>query len=157
MSDTLTQAVVSGILGLGWLTTLGAWIRDRTAAKQKIMDFLMERRRDLDNRPELLMIVGLLKQELEARKENRPLPKLPEGSDGWKLRDLPAFLEQIGTFLEYNPATFKKAYGFFSEEVLLCAESTLLWKDEPVPYRESVYWRSFTRFVDNTKDAGHTL
>jgi hypothetical protein len=103
MTD-LTQTMVSGILGLGWLTTLTAWARDRTAAKQKIMDFLMERRLDLDGRPELLMIVGLLKQEREARQENLSLPTIPEALSGEKLRNLPGFLESIGTFLEYNPA-----------------------------------------------------
>jgi hypothetical protein len=148
--------MVSGILGLGWLTTLTAWARDRTAAKQKIMDFLMERRLELDDRPELLMIVGLLKQEREARQENRPLPTIPEGLSGEKLRNLPGFLESIGTFLEYNPASFRKAYGFFSEEVLLCAESSLLWEGD-ARYDKSVYWRSFTRFVIATRNRGFAL
>jgi hypothetical protein len=156
MADGLTQTIVSGILGLGWLTTLGAWARDRTAAKQKIMDFLLERRRELDDRPELLTVVGLLKHELEARNGNQPSPRIPEGLSSQKLRDLPAFLEQIGTFLEYNPASFAKAYGYFSEEVLLCAESSLLWEGEE-RYNKSVYWRSFGRFVIATRKRGYTL
>jgi hypothetical protein len=120
------------------------------------MDFLMQRRRELDERPELLMAVGLLKQELEARRGNQPPPTIPSGLSGQKLRDLPAFLEPIGTFLEYNPASFKKAYGFFSEEVLLCAESSLLW-DGDARYDNSVYWRSFKRFVTATRNRGYTL
>jgi hypothetical protein len=156
MAGTLTTAIVSSILGFGWLTTLVAWVRDRTAAKQKIMDFLMERRRELDDSPELLEVLGFLKQELEARQENRPLPKIPNGSSGQDLRDLPAFLEQIGTFLEYNPASFSKAYGYFSEEVLLCAESSLLWKGE-ARYDKSVYWRSFNKLVIATRKRGYVL
>jgi len=156
VDSNLTTAIVSGIFGLGWFTTLAAWARDRSAAKQKIMDFLMQMRRDLDKRPELLEVVALLHRELEARRGNRSLPEIPNGVTGRKLRDLPAFLEPIGTFLEYNPATFRKAYGFFSEEVLLCAESSLLWQDD-LRFDKSVYWRSFTRFVTATRKAGYTL
>ncbi len=156
MEIPVIQAIVSGILGLGWLTTAGAWARDHTAAKQKIMDFLMEKRRELDDRPELLTVLGLLKQELEARRQHRTVPKIPDGLSGQKLRDLPGFLEQVGTFLEYNPATFRKAYGFFSEEVLLCAESSLLWEGE-ARYDNSVYWRSFNKFVTATRKRGYVL
>jgi hypothetical protein len=109
----------------------------------------MERRQELDNRPDLLTVIGFLKREQEL-KANNDRPKLPEGLDGGKLRDLPGFLEPIGTYLEYNPATFRKAYGFFAEEVALCANSELMWADDK-KYDESVYWRSFNRFVNATK------
>jgi hypothetical protein len=151
-------AIVSGIFGFG-VGCLGSGItlfRDRSAAKQTIMQFLLQKRQELDFRPELLMTVGLLKQELEAKRDNRPLPGIPNELSGQKLRDLPGFLEPIGTFLEYNPARFRKAYGFFSEEVLLCAESSLLWDGEE-PYDRSVYWRSFNRLVIATKKSGYTL
>jgi hypothetical protein len=155
MSD-VPAAIVSGIFGLGWFTTAAALLRDRSAAKQEIMNFLMQKRHDLDEQPALLAVVGLLKQELEAKRGNKAEPTIPSGLDGMKLRELPAFLEPIGTYLEYNPATFRKAYGFFSEEVLLCSESNLLWKDD-VRYDKSVYWRSFTKLVKATKKAGYEL
>ena len=58
--------------------------------------------------------------------------------------------------MEYNPATFHKAYGYFAEEVLLCDQSSLLWKDSG-GYEDSVYWRSFRRFVKHTKKRGYKL
>jgi hypothetical protein len=148
-------AIVTGICGfaVGCLASGVTLFRDRSAAKQTIMQFLMEKRQELDSLPELLKIVGLLKQELEAKRDNRPLSNELSGQN---LRDLPAFLEPIGTFLEYNPASFRKAYGFFSEEILLCANSSLLWKGER-PYDKSVYWRSFNRLVIATRRSGYAL
>jgi hypothetical protein len=156
MTDLVTPAIVSGILGLGWLTTLAGWARDRTAAKQKIMEFLSEKRHEIDERPDLLAVVGLLQQELEARIKKQLPPQIPDGLTGEKMRELPGFLESIGTFLEYNPARFRQVYGFFSEEVLLCAESSLLWQND-THYNVSVYWRSFRKFVAATRKYGYVL
>jgi hypothetical protein len=156
LSKDLIQTVLSGILGLGWLTTLVTLLKDRAEQHQKIMVFLMERRQSLDNNTDLLAVVDFLKRELDAKKRHQSPPDFPVGSDdkkmdGKKLRNLPAFLEPIGTYLEYNPATFKKAYGVFADEVMLCANSELLWADEDARYDQSVYWKSFSRFVDRTK------
>ena len=157
MIAELNSTIVSGIFGLGWFATLTALYRDRSAAKQKVMEFLMARRLELDTRPNLLKAVAFLKQESEAKRRSSPLPAIPDGLNGYDLRELPGFLEPIGTFLEYNPATFRKAYGFFSEEVLLCAESFQLWTDGDVRYDQSIYWRSFSRFVLATKKRGYAL
>jgi len=129
---TLTQTILSGILGLGWLTTLTARMKDRSEQRQKIMDYLARRR-------------------VEAKAAGR-MPHAPDDIDDEKLRNLLAFLEPIGTYLAYNPATFKGAYGYFADEVLLCANSNLLW-DASDRYEKSVYWRSFARFVVSTKKA----
>jgi hypothetical protein len=150
-------SIVTGGFGfaVGCLTSGITLFRDRSAARQTVMEFLMHRRQELDSNANLLTVVGLLKQELEAKRKNQSPPTLPEDFDARKLRDLPAFLEPVGTFLEYNPATFRKAYGFFSEEVLLCGESSLLWEGE-TRYDSSVYWRSFSRFVTATRNHGYT-
>jgi hypothetical protein len=96
------------------------------------MQFLMNKRHELDTRPELLTVIRLLKQEREAAQGKVSPPQGPMDEDSGQLwRKLPELLEPIGTFLEYNPAAFKKACGFFSEEVLLCAESSLLWLESP--------------------------
>ena len=153
MADQLLTSVASGIAGVT-VGTLATWYRDRTAARVQIMDFLIQKRQELDSRTDLIEVVHLLKRELAARSKGEHPPNT--GLQGWKLRDLPAFLEPVGTFLEYNPATFRKTYGFFSEEVLLCTESKLLWADDD-RYDRSVYWRSFTRFVDSTRKCGYRL
>ena len=118
------------------------------------MDFLMERRFRLDENEDLFETIEFLQEERLAKRSATPAPKLPKGFDFEKLRELPAFLEPIGTFLEYNPATFHKAYGFFSEEVLLCAESEKLWQNSnraPDDYKTSVFWRSFATFANATQ------
>lgn len=121
------------------------------------MQFLMNKRQELDSRPELLNVIHLLKQEREAKRGTVSPPEGPKDDEsGREWRKLPELLEPIGTFLEYTPATFRKAYGFFSEEVLLCAESSLLWPPRG-RYDESVYWRSFNNFVKATREAGYAL
>ena len=155
----VNAAIVTGIFGFsaGCLTSGITLLRDRSAAKQTIMQFMMNKRQELDGRPELLNVVRLLKQEWEAKQGKGSPPEGPmDENSGQKWRKLPELLEPIGTFLEYNPATFKKAYGFFSQEVLLCAESCLLWPPNE-RYDESAYWRSFNKFVKSTRKAGYTL
>lgn len=158
MAD-VPAAIVTGIFGfsVGCLTSGITLLRDRSAAKQGIMQFLMQKRQELDACPELLDAIRFLKQEQEAKRRKRLPPEGPKNEEeGNRLRKLPAFLEPVGIFLEYNPATFRKAYGFFSEEVLLCAESSLLWPPNG-RFNESVYWRSFNKFVNATREAGYAL
>ena len=116
----------------------------------------MERKLALDDDPELLRAIFLLKKEIDARRNNKKVPVITDEISSEDLRNLPAFLEPIGIYLQYNPATFKTAYGIFSEEVMLCAESTYLWEGD-VPYDKSAYWRSFAAFVQDTKKHGYTL
>jgi hypothetical protein len=121
------------------------------------MEFLSQKRQGLNSRPELLKTLGYLKQEREAKLGKGSLPDRPkDDEDGNRWRDLPLFLETIGTFLEYNPATFRKSYAFFSEELLLCADSSMLWPPNE-PFDKSVYWISFSKFVDAIKKAEYRL
>jgi hypothetical protein len=158
MAD-VAAAMVTGIFGfsVGCLASGITLVRDRSAAKQRIMEFLMHKRQELDSRPELLDVIRLLKQERQAKRgRGSPSEGPTDEESGREWRKLPELLEPVGTFLEYNPATFRKAYGFFSEEVLLCAESSLLWPPKE-RYDESVYWRSFNKFVKATREAGYAL
>jgi hypothetical protein len=159
MMADVGAAVVTGIFGFsaGCLTFGITLLTDRSAAKQTIMQFLMNKRQELDSRPELLNVIRLLKQERESARGKASPPEGPKDEEsGGEWRKLPELLEPIGTFLEFNPATFRKAYGFFSEEVLLCAESSLLWPPNE-RYDESVYWKSFSKFVKSTREAGYAL
>ena len=126
-------------------------------SQREIMRFLMDKRQELDSRPELLTVIRLLRQEWEAKRGKGSPPEGPKNQEeGNRWRELPQLLEKVGTFLEYHPATFRKAYGFFSEEVLLCAESSLLWPPKE-RYDESFYWRSFNKFVKATREAGYAI
>ena len=158
MAD-VAAAIVTGVFAFsaGCLTSGITLLRDRSAAKQTIMGFLMNKRQELDSRPELLSVIRLLKQERESKLGKGSPPEGPTDEEiGREWRRLPELLEPIGTFLEYNPATFRKAYGFFFEEVLLCAESSLLWPPKE-RYDESAYWASFNRFVKATRRSGYAL
>lgn len=147
MAGDIYSSVVSGVVG-AFIGAAVTWNKDRVAARQHIMDFLLQKRLDLDSTPEYLDTIRILNDERAGKRA--------ESFDGSKLRNLPAFLEPIGTYLMYNPATFRKAYGYFSGEVLLCAESTLMWEGD-LRYDESVYWRSFSKFVHSTRKAGYRL
>jgi hypothetical protein len=148
----IVAAVVGGILGF-----CGSLLLDRRAARRAITSFLIEKRQLLDSDAELLNVIRLLKQERDSKGGNGSPPVGPKNDDeGQRWRRLPAFLEPIGTYLHYTLAIFRNAYGVFSEEVLLCAESRLLWPPNQ-RYDESVYWRPFCRFVKATKEAGYNL
>jgi argininosuccinate lyase len=144
LGSSIASAVAGGLVG-----ALLAWNKDRQTAKQHIMDFLREKRLELDTRTDLLRIVTVLREECGGKVPNEQIK--PE-----EMRNLPAFLEPIGTYLLYNPVTFRKAYGYFSEEVLLCAKSTRMWLGD-LRYDKSVYWRSFTKFVMATRRSGYGL
>ena len=49
MASDLIQTVLSGILGLGWLTTGLTLFRVRAEQRQKIMDVLLDKRQALDD------------------------------------------------------------------------------------------------------------
>jgi hypothetical protein len=152
----MTETVVSGLLGLGWLTTVAALWKERAKQRQLVMTYLIQRRQALDNDPDLLGIVGLLRREARAAANHEPPPKDEEGRDGSDLRNLPAFLEPIGTYLAYSRGAGKRAYGVFAQEVLLCHHSKLLWADERPPYSDD-YWRSFKQFARFTEARGFQI
>jgi hypothetical protein len=68
------------------------------------------------------------------------------------LRKLPYFLEEVAYELVGNPDAKSVAFGIFSEQVLLCHNSELLWEGESDPYNEdNTYWSFFWRFAEETK------
>jgi|ERR1039457_4669939 hypothetical protein len=157
MHEELTKVIAGGVAAIitGVVGYIAGIRKDRSAQEQKITEFLIEKKLELDSDSDLLEIVNLLKKERVTTLEKKAAPSLPEGKISEDLRDLPAFLEPIGIYLEYNPATFVKAYGIFAEEVLLCADSNILWVGDD--YRTSAFWRSFAKFVSSTKGKGYSL
>jgi hypothetical protein len=108
----------------------------------------MEERRILDATPDLLAIVGLLKEERASEAEGGPPPQ--PAKHGKDLRKLPEFLEPLGPYLLLDRRTPKDAYEVFAEEILLCHHSTLLWADEPEPYSDT-WWSGFKKLANETQ------
>jgi hypothetical protein len=152
--DTLF-GFLSGILTSGFVaaivTQLFSQSRDRSLGQQRIMEFLAEKRRALSDSPDLLKTIAFLERET-GDTANPP-------SDPRTMRQLPAFLEPIGIYLEFNPDAFRRAYQVFAREVELCAGSQYLWlKDDLQPcktehYSTSPYWTSFRQLVANTRQS----
>ena len=146
----LTNTLIASILGLGWLSTAVGWLKDRNSQKQKIREYLIERRQKLNEDPELLMTIGYLEAEQRANRERREAPSYPDGFDGSDLRRLPGFLEGIGVLLMNSPIRPKDAYEQFGREVVLCHRSIVLWIDEQEPYSD-IWWGSFKKFAEETE------
>lgn len=144
----LIGKLVSALLGLGWLSTAFAWWKERSSQKQKVRDYLAAKRQELNAEPDLLAVVGFLEAEREARTTEKNPPQKP--FDGAKLRQLPAFLEEIGPVLELNPIRPRDAYLQFAKEVFLCDKSVLLWEEEPERYSDT-YWGGFKKFARETE------
>jgi len=155
MADSATHGFLAGILTSGvaaaFVTQLFGKAKERGAARQKIMEFLIERRKELSANPELLGAVAFLEQEAHGNATNPP-------SNPGKMRELPGFLEPIGVYLEYNPDVFRRAYQVFSKEVELCASSRYLWlsddglqESQNEHYSTSPYWPSFRQFVASNR------
>ena len=146
LTGVLTSTAVAAII-----TQLFGRSKDRSVARQRIMEFLTERRQELANSPDLLAVIGFLEREVKGDASNPPFKP-------GKMRDLPGFLEPIGVYLEFNPDAFQRAYQVFAKDVELCAKSNYIWlTDDLHPsqdehYSKSPYWTSFRQFVANTRE-----
>jgi hypothetical protein len=138
LTGVLTSGAVAAII-----TQSFGRSRDRSIGRQKIMEFLIEKRQQLDKNSDLLKIIELLRREKEG---DAPTPPLSPT----QMRELPSFLEPIGIYLRYNPDAFQRAYQVFADEVELCAKSRYMWLDDD--YISSPYWTSFKQFVANTEE-----
>jgi hypothetical protein len=159
LGGVLTSGAVAAII-----TQFFTRSRERAVSRQKIMEFLTERRQQLATNTELLAIIELLERErLEREKGGKTIELLNREKEGdtytpTRMRKLPAFLEPIGVYLEYNPEAFQRAYQVFAREVGLCANSEYLWlTDDLQPsmrehYKSSPYWTSFRQFVVRTEE-----
>jgi hypothetical protein len=146
LTGVLTSSAVAAIV-----TQLFGRSKDRSLGRQKIMEFLTERRQELSKTPDLLATIAFLERETRGDASNPPFKP-------GKMRELPGFLEPIGVYLEFNPDAFQRAYQVFAKEVGLCANSHYLWlKDDDLQpsqdehYSTSPYWTSFRQFVANTR------
>ncbi len=134
-------------------TTIG-WLRQWTQSKQKhhneVRQYLGKMREKLADNEELLTVIGILKAEYIATNSNSPPPKRPPKMSATDMRNLPKFLEPIGIKLRHGPKVPNWAYKEFSEEVLLCHRSKLLWEDDD--YQTScTYWPEFKKFALETE------
>lgn len=153
----ISTILTSGLIG-SVITHLFNRSKDRSLGRQKIMEFLAQKRNDLSDDPSLLETIAFL--EKEAAGDDSNPPTVPH-----RMRELPGFLEPIGIYLEYNPDAFERAYLVFAREVKLCENSVYLWlrddlsvcKDEH--YTASPYWSAFHQFVVSTNQilAGRQL
>jgi hypothetical protein len=137
------------VLGMGWLAFLGTsigWWRERIKHQQDVRNYLSEMRLKFAQRPDLLAIVGLLREEQHAVRVNASAPVSPW--DGHKLRELPAFLEPVGIQLAFDSSAPPDAYEVFAEEVLLCYRSELMWHGDGC---SDTYWSDFKRFARVTE------
>jgi hypothetical protein len=146
-----TQTIILAVLGMGWLsfiaTALGWW-REKSVHQQEVRKYLMEARRTFNATPDLLAVVGVLKEERRSKASGGPLPEpLMAGKE---LRKLPEFLEPLGPYLLLDRRTPKDAYEIFAEEILLCHHSKLLWADEKEPYSDT-WWSGFKQLANETQ------
>lgn len=142
------MTIVSAVLGMGWLDTVAGWYRDRAGRKQRTTDYLIKKRQDLDARPDLLQVGGLLRLEAQLKREGKSEPSTE--LSGQQLRDLPAFFEDLWPSVQLRVMEPRDVGDAFGEEILLCHRSTILWKDDG--YRNT-YWSSFRKLASAVERA----
>lgn len=145
--------LITAILGMGWLTTIAAWLRERSKHKEELRGYMGKMRQKYYEQPVLLNIAQTLRAE---RRSSRPHPFVTD-LDPSEMRKSPAFLEPIGIHLLANPKTPDEAYRVFGEEVLLCHRSDVLWKRDD--YKgDCTYWGDFKKFaLETDKRLGREL
>ncbi len=127
------------LLGLyGWVTALMMFLKHRRQAKEKENAILHLTRSELDSNAMLQRILAILKAERDDE-------FIQDHLSGNELRQLPAFLEDLGSHWEFDSVSIAGAYDTIGQEVIWCDESKLMWQDENPP-RSDAYWRLFNRF-----------
>ncbi|HUJ71257.1 MAG TPA: hypothetical protein VLZ30_03380 [Verrucomicrobiae bacterium] len=128
------------LLGLyGWLTALMLFLKYRRQAKEKEERILHLTRTELDSNAILQRILSIL----NAERNGEPIQDHLSGNE---LRQLPAFLEDLGSHWEFDSVSIEGAYNTLGQEVIWCDESKLMWQDEQPP-RSDTYWRLFNKFA----------
>jgi hypothetical protein len=132
--------IIFVLLGLyGWLTALIMFLKHRRQAKEKETRILQLTRSELDSNAMLQRILSIL----EAERNGEPIQDRLSGNE---LRQLPAFLEDLGSHWEFDSVSIAGAYDTLGQEVIWCDESKLMWQDEQPP-RSDTYWRLFNKFA----------
>lgn len=132
--------IIFVLLGLyGWLTALMIFLKHRRQAKEKEERILHLTRGELDSSDMLQRILSILK----AERNGEPIQDRLSGTE---LRQLPVFLEDLGSHWEFDSVSIEGAYSTLGQEVIWCDESKLMWQDEQPP-RSDIYWRLFNRFA----------
>ena len=128
------------LLGLyGWLTALMMFLKHRRQAREKEERILRLTRSELDSNAMLQRILSIL----NAERNGEPIQ---DHLNGVELRQLPAFLEDLGSHWEFDSVSIEGAYRTLGLEVIWCDESKLMWQDEQPP-RSDTYWRLFNKFA----------
>jgi len=136
---TTVPRVILTLLGLyGWLTALVMFFRHRREAQEKEQRILHLTRSELDSSTTLRRILSILKAERNGGQSQDHL-------SGNELRQLPVFLEDLGSHWEFDSVSIAGAYDTVGQEVIWCDESRLMWQDEDPP-RSDTYWRLFNKF-----------
>lgn len=131
--------IIFVLLGLyGWLTALMMFLKHRREAKEKEQRILRLTRDELDSSAMLQRILSILKAERDDE-------FIQDHLSGIELRQLPAFLEDLGSHWEFDSVSIAGAYDTIGQEVIWCDESKLMWQDEQPP-RSDTYWRLFNKF-----------
>ena len=128
------------LLGLyGWLTALMMFLKHRRQAREKEERILRQTREELDFNAMLQRILSILKAERDDE-------FIQDHLSGNELRQLPVFLEDLGSHWEFDSVSIAGAYDTIGQEVIWCDESKLMWQDEQPP-RSDTYWRLFNKFA----------
>ena len=133
------------LLGLyGWLTALMMFLKHRRQVREKEERILHLTRSELDCSVMLQRILSILK----AERNGEPMQDHLGGNE---LRQLPAFLEDLGSHWEFDSVSIEGAYDTLGQEVIWCDESKVMWQDEEPP-RSDTYWRLFNKFARAIQD-----
>ena len=137
---SVVPRIIFILLGLyGWLTALMMFLKHRRQAKEKEQRILRLTRDELDSSAMLQRILEILKAERDDE-------FIQDRLSGNELRQLPAFLEDLGSHWEFDSVSIAGAYDTIGQEVIWCDESKLMWQDEQPP-RSDTYWRLFNKFA----------
>ena len=132
--------IIFVLLGLyGWLTALMMFLKHRRQAKEKEQRILHQTREELDFNAMLQRILSILKTE----RDGEPIQDHLSGNE---LRQLPVFLEDLGSHWEFDSVSIEGAHDTIGQEVIWADESKLMWQDEQPP-RSDTYWRLFNKFA----------
>ena len=136
---TTVPRILFTLLGLyGWLTALLMFLKHRRETKDKENRILALTRSELDSNAMLQRILAILKAERDDE-------FIQDHLNGNELRQLPAFLEDLGSHWEFDSVSIGGAYDTIGREVIWSDESKLMWQDEDPP-RSDAYWRLFNKF-----------
>jgi len=108
------EKIATALLGAsGWVAVAFTIWKSKQESKEKEAKILQEVTKEIGDSYLYKRIIQILKDEQEGKEILNPLP-------GWKMRQLPAFLESLASHWEYKFVSIESAYKTVGEPLKNC-------------------------------------